>query len=82
MLVLDNLEQMQGADAAVATLLRAAPDVVVLATSRRPLHLTSEHQYAVSPLALPAEDTLEAAEASPAVQLFVERARAVAPRSP
>ena len=59
------------------TLLREAPDLVVLATSRRPLHLTSEHQYAVAPLALPAADTLEAAEASPAVQLFVDRARAV-----
>jgi predicted ATPase len=75
--VLDNLEQMQGADAAVAAMLRAAPDLVVLATSRRPLHLTSEHQYAVSPLALPVADTVVVAEASPAVQLFVERAGAV-----
>jgi class 3 adenylate cyclase len=75
--VLDNLEQMQGADAAVATLLRAAPHLVVLATSRRPLHLTGEHQYAVSPLALPAADTLVAADGSSAVQLFVARARAV-----
>ena len=53
LLVLDNLEQMHGADAAVANLLRAAPELVVLATSRRPLHLTSEHQYAVPPLAAP-----------------------------
>jgi predicted ATPase len=75
--VLDNLEQIRGADAAVATLLRSAPDLDVLATSRRPLHLTSEHQYAVEPLALPAADTLAAAEASPAVQLFVDRACAV-----
>jgi predicted ATPase/class 3 adenylate cyclase len=77
MVVLDNLEQIQGVDAAVATLLRAAPDLVVLATSRRPLHLTSEHQYAVEPLALPTADTLPAAAASPAVQLFVDRACAV-----
>jgi predicted ATPase/class 3 adenylate cyclase len=77
LLVLDNLEQMEGADTAVAALLREAPDLVVLATSRRPLHLTSEHQYAVEPLPLPAADTLEAAGASPAVKLFVDRARAV-----
>lgn len=77
LLVLDNLEQIDGADTAVATLLREAPGVVVLATSRRPLHLTSEHQYAVAPLPLPAADTLEGAEASAAVQLFVDRARAV-----
>ena len=36
LLVLDNLEQIDGADTAVATLLREAPGVVVLATSRRP----------------------------------------------
>jgi predicted ATPase/class 3 adenylate cyclase len=77
MVVLDNLEQIQGADAAVVTLLGSAPDLVVLATSRRPLHLTSEHQYAVAPLALPAADTLVATKASPAVQLFVNRAVAV-----
>ena len=77
LLVLDNLEQMEGAGTAVDTLLHAAPNVVVLATSRRPLHLTSEHQYAVSPLALPTGDTLAAANASPAVRLFVDRARAV-----
>ncbi len=75
--VLDNLEQLKGADTAVAALLREAPELVVLATSRRPLHLTSEHQYAVQPLPLPAADTLEDAEASPAVQLFVQGARAV-----
>jgi predicted ATPase len=75
--VLDNLEQITGADAAVATLLGAAPDLGVLATSRRPLHLISEHQYAVEPLPLPTADTLAAAEASPAVQLFVDRACAV-----
>jgi predicted ATPase/class 3 adenylate cyclase len=77
MVVLDNLEQMQGADAAVATLLRAAPELSVLATSRRPLHLTSEHQYEVAPLPLPARATLDAARASPAVELFADRACAV-----
>lgn len=77
LLVLDNLEQVQGADSAVAELLRGAPDLVVLATSRRPLHLASEHQFAVAPLSLPDADTLEATKASPAVQLFVDRARAV-----
>jgi predicted ATPase/class 3 adenylate cyclase len=77
LLVLDNLEQMDGADEAVAALLRQAPRVVVLSTSRRPLHLTSEHQYAVAPLPVPTSDTLAAAEESPAVRLFVNRAQAV-----
>jgi len=77
--VLDNLEQMDGAAAAVDQLLHATTGIVVLATSRRPLNLASEHQYPVLPLALPTEDTLGAAKASPAVRLFVERARAVRP---
>ena len=77
LVVLDNLEQIDRADTEVTTLLDHAPDVVVLATSRRPLHLASERQYAVEPLALPESDNITAVEASPAVQLFVERARAV-----
>ncbi|MEV4260585.1 adenylate/guanylate cyclase domain-containing protein [Kribbella sp. NPDC049584] len=77
--VLDNLEQMDGAAAAVDQLLHATTDIVVLATSRRALNLTSERQYPVLPLALPTEDTLASAKASAAVRLFVERARAVHP---
>jgi predicted ATPase/class 3 adenylate cyclase len=75
--LLDNLEQMDGAAAAVDRLLHEAPNVVVLATSRRALNLASEHQRAVAPLALPTGDTAAAVEASPAVGLFVARARAV-----
>ena len=54
--------------------------MVVLATSRRPLHLTSEHQYAVAPLPLPAADTLRGPRPA-AVHLFVDRAERCAPRS-
>ena len=39
LLVLDNLEQLDGAASVVAALLAAAPQLVILATSRRPLHL-------------------------------------------
>ena len=39
LLVLDNLEQLDGADQVVSELMAAAPQVVVVATSRRPLHL-------------------------------------------
>ena len=77
LLVLDNVEQIQGADDAVATLLQQASDLAILATSRRPLHLAHEHQYMVGPLQLPFADTPEEAAKSPAVQLFIDRARAV-----
>ena len=55
LLVLDNLEQLEGAAQVVAALLAAAPGAVVLATSRRPLHLQGEHEMPVPPLELPPE---------------------------
>ena len=77
LVVLDNLEQIPGADAVVAELLEQAPEVVVVATTRRALNVVGEHQHAVPPLELPAGDSLEQAEASGAVQLFAQHARAV-----
>ncbi|RKS09095.1 putative ATPase [Nocardiopsis sp. Huas11] len=79
LLVLDNCEHLVGPAAdAVAHLLRAAPDLTVLATSRAPLDLADEHLYAVPPLAPPplgAADPATLAD-SGAVRLFVTRARA------
>ncbi|MGI8699629.1 MAG: AAA family ATPase [Nocardioidaceae bacterium] len=71
--VLDNLEQLPDADTVVAQLLAAAPQVVIIATSRRPLHVAAEHEHPVPPLELPEDTTLAEAEASGAVQLFVSR---------
>ena len=68
MLLLDNFEVVDAAAPLVSDLLRAAPGLVVLATSRTPLRLSGEHQYRVEPLSL--ED---------AVHLFTARAGAVAP---
>ena len=72
LLVLDNLEQVDGADKVVAQILERAPRVEIIATSRRPLGLTAEHQHPVTPLDAGTED-------SAAVRLFVERAQAVQP---
>jgi predicted ATPase/class 3 adenylate cyclase len=77
--VLDNLEQLSGADDVVAQLIDAAPEVVVVVTSRRALSLPAEHRHRVPPLSLPADVSLAGAQGSSAVRLFVERARAVAP---
>ena len=65
LLVLDNLEQCAGADDFVGELLGRAPDAVVVATSRRALHVPSEREVPVSPL-----------ETAPAVELFLARAPA------
>jgi predicted ATPase/class 3 adenylate cyclase len=77
--VLDNLEQLNGAEDVVARLLAAAPRSAVVASSRRALGVPGEHLYPVPPLGLPGDPTLAAAEASPAVQLFVQRACSVRP---
>jgi predicted ATPase len=53
LVVLDNFEQVGGAAPAVAQLLAAAPHLTILATSRAPLRLTYEQEYAVPPLELP-----------------------------
>src|SRR5215216_6214663 len=79
LLVLDNFEQVLGAAPTVTELLAAAPGLKVLATSRAPLGLYGEHEYAVPPLSvpdvrhLPDFKTLSQYEA---VRLFIERAKA------
>jgi predicted ATPase/class 3 adenylate cyclase len=63
LLVLDNLEHLQGVAEVVSELL--VGEVTVLATSRGPLHLSGERELPVEPLPLEA-----------AVELFVSRAAA------
>jgi predicted ATPase len=82
LLVLDNFEQVLEAGGLVAELLSACPSLTMLITSRRPLRLHGEQQYAVPPLALPAAEeaiTPEVVLQSEAVQLFVQRAQAARP---
>ena len=77
--VLDNLEQVTGADRVVTELLTELPELVVVATSRRPLHLRVEHEHPVQPLPVPADDDVAEVEQSAAVQLFCLQARMVRP---
>ncbi|MEJ7757726.1 MAG: adenylate/guanylate cyclase domain-containing protein [Nocardioidaceae bacterium] len=73
--VLDNLEQIEAADVVVGELLAHAAQAVVIATTRKPLAVEAEHVHPVPPLQLPERTTLEHAETSGAVQLFVQHAR-------
>lgn len=82
LLVLDNFEQVVDAAPVVASILRSAPGVAVLVTSRTALRITGEVEYPVPPLALadPNEDAeLEALQEVESVRLFVDRARSVRP---
>ena len=84
LLVLDNLEQLPGAGAAVVTrFLGATTCPRLLATSRRPLRVVGEQEYPVPSLGLPAAQgatpTVEVASAAGSVRLFVQQARLADP---
>jgi predicted ATPase len=86
LLVLDNLEQVLDAADDLGELLARCPGVEILATSRTVLELGAEREYPVVPLLLPTGVPVEPAgmpvqklATSPAVALFVDRARAVRP---
>ena len=82
LLVLDNFEQLQAGAPLVAQLLEAAPDLVVLVTSREVLHLRGEQEYPVPPLGLPdaaSLSDLNALAQYDAVALFIRRAQAARP---
>jgi predicted ATPase/DNA-binding CsgD family transcriptional regulator len=70
LLILDTCEHLVDACAAFCeAVLRAAPEVTVLATSRQPFDAPGEHTFPVAPLPIEAD----------AVELFAQRAAAAAP---
>ncbi len=77
LIVLDNCEHLLQASAAFASaVLKAAPFVRIVASSREALHVPGEQALPLRPLPLPAQDASVAALLhSPAVQLFVARAQ-------
>jgi predicted ATPase/predicted Ser/Thr protein kinase len=82
LLLLDNFEQVLDAAPLVADLVASTRQLKVLVSSRAPLRIAAEHEFPVSPLALPDLRRLPpAADLTryPAVALFVRRAQAVRP---
>ena len=80
LLIPDNLEQIEGAGSRLAELLSATPVVTVLATSRTALRVRGEHEYQVPVLDVgDADNGLVEDSLAPAIQLFVDRARAARP---
>ncbi|HUF29529.1 MAG TPA: tetratricopeptide repeat protein [Gemmatimonadaceae bacterium] len=79
LLLLDNFEQLLAAAADVGDLLGAAPELKIIVTSQAPLRIRAEHEFALTTLSVPASTTAPAAELGTygAVQLYVQRARAV-----
>ena len=84
LLVLDNFEQVVDAAPVLHDLLIAAPGVKALVSSREVLKLYGEQGFPLPPLEVPdvrarAMPPLEAIAMYPAVELFVQRARAGKP---
>jgi len=95
LLVLDNFEQVTDGGPVIADLLRAAPGLKVLATSRAPLRVSGEQEFPVPGLPVPPDpsqlggyEQAQRGSAGPdlaelntyeAVRLFVARAVAVRP---
>src|SRR5262249_10468475 len=81
LLILDNLGQVVDAAAELDELLARCPGGAILATSQKVLRLRAEREYPVLPLSLPAPElatpSVDEVATSPAVALFVDRARAV-----
>jgi predicted ATPase len=89
LLILDTCEHIVDACARLADeILRAAPGITLLATSRQPLDASGEHTHAVPPLPVPETDDAFSrqayagagdAGAGDAVELFALRAAAAVP---
>jgi len=78
LLVLDTCEHLVDACAMLAeALLRAAPRLQILTTSREPLDVMGEQALLISPLELPDPDA--PAAGSDSVTLFIDRAEATMP---
>lgn len=78
LLLLDTMEHVLDAAPAISALLSACVSLRVLITSRSALNVTGERLLRLKPLAL----TGPPHTMSPAAQLFLDRARAVAPDMP
>jgi predicted ATPase/class 3 adenylate cyclase/tetratricopeptide (TPR) repeat protein len=77
LLIFDNCEHLTKAAADLAyAVLRGAPGVCILASSRETLRVPGEQSYPVHPLTVPRRDAdVQALLRSAAVRLFVERAK-------
>lgn len=80
LVLLDNMEQVLAAGPDLAAVLEHTTNLRLLVTSREPLRIRGEFEYPLNPLAVPPRGSpLARLGEAAAVQLFVERARAVIP---
>ena len=75
LLVLDNLEHLLDGVPFLASMLRRAPSIVLLATSRERLNLQEEWVCQVEGLAVPEDENADEIEGCHAIELFLQSAR-------
>jgi predicted ATPase/DNA-binding CsgD family transcriptional regulator len=79
LLVLDNFEHLLSSAGILTNILKHAPHVKMLVTSRERLRLYGEVIHSIDGMALPTSDQAEDLRQSESVQLFVQRAHAANP---
>jgi len=81
-LVLDNFEHLPGAARLLSRMLQESPQIKLLVTSRTAIKIGGEQRFELAPLEVPGDERLSSPDVVaryPAVELFVQRARAVKP---
>jgi predicted ATPase/DNA-binding CsgD family transcriptional regulator len=80
LLLVDNFERVIDAGGVISELLTACPELTVVVTSQAPLRLRGEQELGLTPLVPPSvEAQMRPDGIEAAMQLFVDRARAVQP---
>jgi predicted ATPase/DNA-binding XRE family transcriptional regulator len=81
LVVVDNLEHLDGVGGVLTDLLRRVPELTALVTSRAPIGLPDEQAWPVRPLAVPADHVggVEELTAVSSVELLVDRVRRATP---
>ncbi|MBZ0276485.1 MAG: protein kinase [Anaerolineae bacterium] len=80
LLVLDNFEHLSSGVGLVTDILKTAPHIHILVTSRERLNQTGETVYNLSGMDVPRSETPRDAQAYAAVKLFMQSARRVQPQ--
>ncbi len=77
LLLVDNFEHLLDKTELLLDILRVAPYVQILVTSRERLYLQFEHLVHLGGLVFNVDETLNRSERNPAIQLFIQSARRI-----
>lgn len=79
LLVMDNFEHLIGGVPILVEILKTAPKVKIIITSRERLYISGEQVFEVQGLSYPDRDEISGTDKFGAIKLFTDRARSVVP---